>query len=117
MDFHKAGVQEGLASPLLPWLALGLPHDSLAAAEVNGAQVQLCDLGDLGGPIQPSAVLKSAAGLSHCWRGLSLGCGLGEGSRRSNWPLSANKAFSLEKSADHRTNLFCTAKPHLFFSA
>lgn len=47
--------------------------------------------------MQHSALLKSAAGLSHCWRRLRLGRGLGEQSRVSNWPPSANKAFSLEE--------------------
>lgn len=82
-------------------LLLEFPHDSPAAGEVHWAWEQLCTL-----TLQLSAFLKSAARLSHCGSSLSLGGGLGEGSRERKWPLSANISFSLEASKRPRDSFF-----------
>ena len=90
----------GLQACLL-WPVLGIPHESPVADEVSWAWEQLCvawpHRWERTSPIQPSALPRSAAALSHCCHGLKLGCGPGKWSRESNWPLSANQAFSLDK--------------------
>lgn len=122
ISFHTTGVQEGLASGLI---ALACSWGSLMILlQLTRSTVprSSCVLDLIGGPIQPSAFLKSAAGLSHCCSGLSLGCGLGDRSTESNRLPLANKAFSLEESRRQGDffsllSLGLRPKPHLFLSA
>ena len=88
----------GLRACLL-WPVLWIPHESPVADVASWAWEQLCvawpHRWNRSSPTQPSALPRSAAGLSHCSHGLRLGCGPGEWSRESNWPLAAYQAFPL----------------------
>lgn len=44
MCLHRLGYRKAWPRPGFLWLALGVPHDALAADEVNWVREQLCGL-------------------------------------------------------------------------